>query len=102
MNKLLDKSKWQTEGLPILSDEEGLDRAYKNNENLYYDGNEKLYIAGTNSIKDVFINDLSIPLRLIQYTDRYKQAHQLYTDNKDKIKEHRKQYYKQKKTRLQF
>jgi hypothetical protein len=61
--------------------------AYNNNENLYYDGNENLYIAGTNSIKDIVINDLTIPFRgLIQYTDRYKKAHQLYTDNKDKIK----------------
>ena len=87
LNKLLNKSKWQIAGLPTLSDKEGLDRAYNNNENLYYDGNEKLYIAGTNSIKDLVINDLTIPFRgLIQYTDRYKKAHQLYTDNKDKIK----------------
>ena len=34
----------------------------------------------------MFINDLTIPLRLIRYTDRFKQAHQLYTDNKDNIK----------------
>ncbi len=25
-------------------------------------------------------------MRLIRYTDRYKQAHQLFTDNEDKIK----------------
>ena len=32
------------------------------------------------------MNDLTTPFRgLIQYTGRYKQAHQLYTDNKDKI-----------------
>ena len=37
---ILNKSHWQTAGLPILSDKEGLDRAYTNNENLYYDGNE--------------------------------------------------------------
>ena len=87
LRKILNKSKWQIDGLPKLSDKEGLDRAYTNNENLYYDGNENLYIAGTNSIKDLVINDLTIPFRgLIQYTDRYKKAHQLYTDNKDKIK----------------
>jgi hypothetical protein len=35
----------------------------------------------------MFINDLTIPFRgLIQYTDRYQQAHQLYTINKDKIR----------------
>ena len=59
----------------MLSDKECLNRPYTNNENLYYDGNDKLFIAGTNSIKDMFINDLTIPLRLIQYTDRYKQEH---------------------------
>ena len=73
--------------MPALSDEEGLNRAYSNNDNLYYDGNEHLYIAGTNSMKDLFINDLTIPFRgLIQYTDRYARAHQLYTTHKDKIK----------------
>ena len=62
-------------------------RAYSSNENLYYDGNETLYIAGTNSIKDLFINDLTIPFRgLIQYTDRYARANQLYTIHRDKIK----------------
>ena len=75
LRNILNKPKWQTEGLPILSDKEGLDRAYKNNENLYYDGNEKLYIARTNSIKDLVINDLTIPFRgSIQYTDRYKKG----------------------------
>jgi predicted alpha/beta superfamily hydrolase len=34
----------------------------------------------------MFINDLTIPFRgLIQYTDRYKQAQELYNTNKDKI-----------------
>jgi hypothetical protein len=59
--------------------------AYSNNQNLYYDGNTNLYIAGTNSIKDLVINDLTIPLGLNKYTDRYKQAQQLYNNNKDKI-----------------
>jgi hypothetical protein len=40
MIKILNKSQWQTAGLPILSDKEGLDRAYTKNENVYYDGNE--------------------------------------------------------------
>jgi hypothetical protein len=71
--KILNKSQWQTIGSP-LSDTEGLDMAYSNNQTLYYDGNHKLYIAGTNSIKDLVINDLTIPLGLIKYTDRYKQA----------------------------
>ena len=79
--KIIRKSQWQTAGLPILSDKEGLDRAYNNNENIYYDGNEQLCIAGTTSIKDLFINDLTIPLRLIQYTDRYQQANQTFDDS---------------------
>ena len=38
-------------------------------------------------MKDLFINDLTIPLRgLIQYTDRYTRAHRLYTTHKYKIK----------------
>ena len=37
-------------------------------------------------MKDLFINDLTIPFRLVQYTDRYARAHQLYTTHKDKIK----------------
>ena len=32
------------------------------------------------------IDDLTILLRLLQYTDRYNKAHQLYTDSKDNIK----------------
>jgi hypothetical protein len=31
------------------------------------------------------INDLTIPLILIQHTDRYKEVHQLFDSNKDKI-----------------
>ena len=46
----------------------------------------KIYIAGTSSIKYWFINDLTIPLRLIQYTYIYTKSHQLYTDNKDNLK----------------
>ena len=79
---ILNKSHWQTAGLPILSDKEGLDRAYTNNENMYYDGDENFHTAGINSIKDLFINDLTIPLRFIRYTERYTKAHQLFTDNK--------------------
>ena len=42
--KTLNKSQWHTAGLPILSDKEGLDRACANNENVYCDGDEQLYI----------------------------------------------------------
>ena len=83
--KLLNKSQWPTAGLPVLSDKEVLDRAYNNNENIYDDGDGKLYIAGINSIKDLFINDLTIPLRFIRHTERYTKAHQLFTDNKYNI-----------------
>ena len=84
--KLLNTPQWQIAGLPILSDKEGLDRAYNNNANLYDDGNNNLCIAGTNSIQDLGINDLTMPLRLIHYTDRYTKAHQPYTDKNDNIK----------------
>jgi hypothetical protein len=58
--------------------------AYGNLQNIYYDGNQK-NIAGIKCIKDLVINDLTIPLILIHYTDRYKQAHQLFDSTKDKI-----------------
>ena len=37
---ILIKPLWQTTGLPWLSDEEGSNRAYSNNQTLYYDGKE--------------------------------------------------------------
>ena len=43
-------------------------------------------IAWTNSIKDRFIHDLTIPLILIHYTDIYTKANQLYTDTRGNIK----------------
>jgi hypothetical protein len=60
--------------------------AYSSHQHLYDDGNKTIYIAGANSIKDLAINDLTIPLRLSQYTDRHKQSHQLFDSNKDKIR----------------
>ena len=48
--RLLNKPLWQTVG-SSLSDKEGLDMAYSSHQNLQYDGNTKLYIAGTNSRK---------------------------------------------------
>ena len=55
-------------------------------EIVYYDCTGKLYTAGINSIKDLFLNDLTMPLRLIRCTDRYKQAHQRFTDKASKSK----------------
>ena len=47
----------------------------------------KIYIAGTNSIKDLFINDLTVPfIELVQYTDRYGNANQLYIAHQRKMK----------------
>jgi hypothetical protein len=60
--------------------------AYSSRRNIYYDGNKNFHIAGTNSIKDLVINDSTIPLRLIQYPGRYKQAHQLLDSFKHKIR----------------
>ena len=39
-NYILNEPFWQTIGSPLLSDEEGFNRAYSNSQNLYYDGNE--------------------------------------------------------------
>ena len=81
--QILKKPLWQTARLPLLSDTEGLDRAYCNSQTICYDGNQTLYIAGANSTKYLFINDLTIPLRFIHYTYRYIQAPQLFTENKN-------------------
>ena len=63
-----------------------LDRAYTNNEILYYDGDGKLYIAVTSSLKVLLVDDLTIPSRLIRNAERYKRAPQLVTDNTDNTK----------------
>ena len=36
----LNEAQSQTAGSPLLSDQEGLNRAYNNNQNISYDGNE--------------------------------------------------------------
>jgi hypothetical protein len=59
--------------------------AYSNNQIVDYDGNQKIYITGTNSIKDLVINDLTLPLGVIHYTDRYKQSYQMFDSSKDKV-----------------
>ena len=58
--------------------DEGLNKAYNNINNHFYDSENKvLYIAGTKSFDDV-MTDMTIPLNMLEFTPRYTQAEQLY------------------------
>jgi hypothetical protein len=62
-----------------ISDEEGLNRAYKAPNSIYIDGN-RMYIAGTHTPRDVYDWKL-IPLGLMRYSERYGQAEAALKDN---------------------
>jgi len=64
-----------------ISDSEGLSRAYKQQDKLYINNN-KLYIAGTSSLRDVY-DDLKIPFQLTRYSQRYKDAEKVLRNNPD-------------------
>ena len=64
-----------------LSDSEGLNRAYKQPDKLYINNN-KLYIAGTSNLRDVY-DDLKIPFKLTRFSQRYQDAEKVLRNNKD-------------------
>ena len=53
----------------------GLDNAYASPSKLYLQG-DKLYIAGTSSLQDVW-DDLKIPFHLTRFSQRYQNADNL-------------------------
>jgi len=55
-----------------LSDKQGLRNAYNSDNKIFIDGN-KMYIAGTSNLQDVW-DDLKIPFHLTRYSQRYKDA----------------------------
>ena len=59
-------------------DEVGLQKAYENPAGIAYDSSTKsLLIKGTTSAQDVW-DDLKIPFRMTDQSDRYKQAEKVY------------------------
>ena len=64
-----------------FSDREGLSRAYKQPDKLYINNN-KMYIAGTSSLRDVY-DDLKIPFQLTKYSQRYQDAEKVLRNNPD-------------------
>ena len=65
-------------------DQEDIEEAYAAPDAVLQVG-DTLYIAGTRSIKDGF-DDLYIPLRATNNTDRYRQAKEALRKGKGKIK----------------
>ena len=80
-NVILSNNKILNEPKKEISDSEGLNRAYNQNDKLYINNN-KLYIAGTSSLRDVY-DDLKIPLRLTRYSQRYQDAEKVLRNNKN-------------------
>lgn len=55
-----------------------IDKAYNDPNSVYYEPKtDTMYIAGTHSVSDA-MTDLTIPVGLLNKTDRYQQAKQLY------------------------
>jgi len=67
--------------IPVISDAEGLKRAYDLPNKVYVDNyTNKMYIAGTANLQDVW-DDLKIPFHLTSNSQRYEQAEQALKDN---------------------
>ena len=83
VNKTIEKVQVNPPRVDIISDNEGLKRAYATDKGLYKHG-QTLYIAGTKSFGDVVDDVLRIPLygnsRNIQ---RYKDAREFIDNNSD-------------------
>jgi pimeloyl-ACP methyl ester carboxylesterase len=60
-----------------MTDDQGIRKAYDDPNNIVFNGNH-VYVSGThlNNPQDL-LTDLTIPLGMIKYTDRYKQLEQL-------------------------
>ena len=74
-NEVLNKPKQD------ITDNEGLQRAY-NQPNKIYINNNKMYVAGTSNLRDVY-DDLKIPFQLTKYSQRYQDADKVLRNNKD-------------------
>jgi len=77
MSKLIDNI--SRSKIPILSDEEGLSKAYEQPNKIYIN-NHKTNIAGTSTLQDVWY-DLKTTFHLTKHSKRYEDADKLFKDN---------------------
>ncbi len=77
ITKLVDKIS-QTK-IPTMSDADGLSKAYEQPNKIFINNN-KMYIAGTSSLQDVW-DDLKIPFHLTKYSKRYEDAEKILKEN---------------------
>ena len=77
MSKLVDEiSKTK---IPTISDAEGLKKAYEQPNKIYINNN-KMYIAGTSNLQDVW-DDFKIPFHLTSRSKRYEDAEKMLKEN---------------------
>ena len=68
-NKIIDKT-------PSISNQEGLDRAYKENNYVFKNGST-LYIAGTQTKRDIYDDITKVPFNRVDKSQRYSDASQI-------------------------
>ena len=56
-----------------ISDIEGLKRAYASDSGAYIHGN-RMYVAGTRNLRDVYDDITKVPFSLTRHSDRFKSA----------------------------
>ena len=63
-----------------ISDIEGLKRAYASDSGAYIHGN-RMYVAGTRNLRDVYDDITKVPLSLTRHSDRFKSAKKVLDEN---------------------
>ena len=68
-DKVIDKT-------PSISNQEGLDRAYKENNYVFKNGST-LYIAGTQTKRDIYDDITKVPFNRVDKSQRYSDANKI-------------------------
>ena len=63
-----------------ISDIEGLRRAYASDSGAYIHGN-RMYVAGTRNLRDVYDDITKVPFSLTRHSDRFKSAKRVLDEN---------------------
>ena len=63
-----------------ISDIEGLRRAYASDSGAYIHGN-RMYVAGTRNLRDVYDDITKVPFSLTRHSDRFKSAKKVLDEN---------------------
>ena len=63
-----------------ISDIEGLKRAYASDSGAYIHGN-RMYVAGTRNLRDVYDDITKVPFSLTRHSDRFKSAKRVLDEN---------------------